>query len=182
MQIITDMLKELEAVSGTIDEEQVRRMCGRIVGAKRVYTVGRGRSGLIAKMFAMRLMHMGVTAYAVDEVVTPSIQAGDLLIICSGSGETASLKAMADRARQFGADIQIITANEESYLGKMADSRIVINGYTPKNKVNVNRSMQPMGSQFEQLMLFVLEAEVILLKETLGVSEELMMRKHANLE
>ena len=89
---------------------------------------------------------------------------------------------MADRARQFGADIQIITANGESYLGKMADSRIVINGYTPKNKVNVNRSMQPMGSQFEQLMLFVLEAEGILLKETLGVSEELMMRKHANLE
>lgn len=182
MKLILDILEELKSIASDIDRVQVNTLCDRIVAANRIYVVGRGRSGLIVKMFAMRLMHIGLTVYAVDEVVTPAINARDLLIICSGSGETASLKAMVDKAKANGAHVELITANADSYIAHRADDCIVVNGYTPKNTVNLSKSIQPMGSQFEQLMLFILESTIIMLKDRLGVSEEDMMACHANLE
>lgn len=182
MELITQMLEELCALSTEIRNDDVEMLCTEIRGTRRVYLAGRGRSGLISKMFTMRLMHLGLEAYAVDEVVTPAIGVGDLLILCSGSGETASLKAMADKAAHYQARIVLITANAESYLAAKADKKIVIEGYTPKNEKNSHHSIQPMGSQFEQMMMFTLEAAVLTLKKQLGVSEQEMMRRHANLE
>lgn len=177
-----EILEELQRVAQDIDQSQIDDMCRRILEAKRVYLAGRGRSGLIARMFAMRLMHMNLTAYVVDEVVTPAIQESDLLIICSGSGETGSLKTMADRAKAIGAQLQLITANEESYIAKRADAKVVIHGYTPKNEKNENRSIQPLGAQFEQLQMLVLDGAVVTIKKMLDVSEQEMMARHANLE
>ena len=57
----------------------------------------------------MRLMHMGKQVYVVGEIVTPSIQQGDLLLIVSGSGETESLVAMAKKAKRLGATIATVT-------------------------------------------------------------------------
>lgn len=182
MNQTVEILEELEHVAEEIDQGQVDEMCQRILGAKRVYLAGRGRSGLIARMFAMRLMHMNLTVYMVDEVVTPAIHDSDLLIICSGSGETGSLKTMADKAKAIGATLQLITANEESYIAKKADAKIVIHGYTPKNEKNENKSIQPMGAQFEQLQMLVLDGAVITIMKKLGLSEQEMMARHANLE
>lgn len=182
MNLIIEMLRELERVGESIDAGRVDALCEGILSAPRVYVAGRGRSGLIARMFAMRLMHMGLTAYAVDEVVTPAIAKGDLLLLCSGSGETGSLKTMCDRALQFGASVQLITANECSYIAQRAAQSVLIQGYTPKNETNVNRSIQPMGSQFEQLLMMTLDACVIKIMQARGVTEAEMMARHANLE
>lgn len=177
-----EILDELRNVACGIDEGQTEEMVRLILAAKRIYLAGRGRSGLIARMFAMRLMHMGLEAYVVDEVVTPAIQKDDLLIICSGSGETGSLKALADKAEAIGARIQLITANEESYIARKADAKVVIHGYTPKNEKNENKSIQPLGAQFEQLQMLVLDSMVVEIKNRLGVTEQEMMDRHANLE
>lgn len=182
MNITIEILDELKRVAEEIDANQLEEMCRRILEAKHVYLAGRGRSGLIARMFAMRLMHMGVSAYVVDEVVTPAIQKGDLLIICSGSGETGSLKIIADKAKQAGARLQLITANAESYIAERADSKVVIQGYTPKNETNKNRSVQPLGAQYEQLQMLTLDGVVVKIKQMLGVTEQEMMNRHANLE
>ena len=182
MNLIMEILDELKQVAEEIDHNQIEDMCSRILAAPQIFLAGRGRSGLIARMFAMRLMHMNLSAYVVDEVVTPAIQKDDLLIICSGSGETESLKTIAAKARNIGAKVQLITANEKSYIAKIADARIIIHGYTPKNEKNVNMSLQPMGAQFEQLQMIVLDGAVTIMKKTLGISEQEMMARHANLE
>ncbi len=182
MNLTVEILEELKPVAEEIDKAQVEEFCQRIFAAKRIYLAGRGRSGLIARMFAMRLMHMELEAYVVDEVVTPAIGKDDLLIICSGSGETESLKTMADRAKAAGASLMLITANEESYIADRADAKIVIHGYTPKNEKNVHSSIQPLGAQFEQLQMLLLDGIVVMLKQQIGVSEEKMMARHANLE
>ena len=36
----------------------------------------------------MRMMHVGLDAYVVGETVTPSLEADDIFIVGSGSGET----------------------------------------------------------------------------------------------
>ncbi len=48
--------------------------------AGRTFIGGAGRSLLVSRFFAMRLVHAGYQVSMVGEVVTPSIQAGDLFI------------------------------------------------------------------------------------------------------
>ena len=38
--------------------------------------MGAGRSGLVAKAFAMRLMHLGLEAFVVGETITPALNKG----------------------------------------------------------------------------------------------------------
>lgn len=68
--------------------------------AKRIFISGAGRSKLVGNFFAMRLMHGGYDVSVVGEIVTPSIKAGDLLIIISGSGETEQLIALPKKPRK----------------------------------------------------------------------------------
>lgn len=179
---VADVIKELLRIGDEISANEIEQMCDMILTSDRIFTVGRGRSGLVSKMFAMRLMHLNLEAFAIDEVVTPSIKSGDLMIICSGSGKTASLVTMAEKAVSLGASLQIITASAGSTIAKMANGTVLIPGYTPKNSVNKHLSIQPMGSQFEQLLLIVLDTAVVYLMEKKGVTENEMMARHANIE
>lgn len=96
---ITSVIEELRRTLTAVSYEQQEQLAAEIQKANRVFVAGAGRSGMMARCFAMRLMHMGITAYMVGEVVTPSIAAGDLLVIASGSGETASLVSMPNADR-----------------------------------------------------------------------------------
>ena len=53
-------------------------------------------------------------------------QTGDLLIICSGSGETGSLKSLAEKAKQSGIDLALVTMKKESTIGQLADVVLVL--------------------------------------------------------
>jgi 6-phospho-3-hexuloisomerase len=82
---------------------------------------GQGRSGLVAQMAAMRLMHVGFEAHAVGEATAPSICDGDGLVMISGSGETPVTLHLARLARRFGAHILAVTARADSTLARLAD-------------------------------------------------------------
>ena len=85
MSDIKVIIDELSRTLSGIDRKQQEQMADEILKAKHIFVAGAGRSGMMARCFAMRLMHMGMKAYMVGEVVTPSMQEGDLLIITSGS-------------------------------------------------------------------------------------------------
>jgi 6-phospho-3-hexuloisomerase len=51
---------------------------------RRWFCSGQGRSGLVAQMVAMRLMHVGFDVHAVGEPTAPSIREGDGLVMISG--------------------------------------------------------------------------------------------------
>ena len=136
------------------------------------------------KAFAMRLMHMGKVAYVVGETTTPGIARGDLLVIGSGSGRTASLLSMSQKAKQIGARILLITIDSQSPIGQLADCIIQIPVPSPKakNGADAIRSVQPMGSLLEQCLLLVLDAMVLLLMEREHLCSDEMFSRHANLE
>ena len=96
---ISAVYGELSRTLSAISPVQMEQLADAILKAKRIFVAGAGRSGMMARCFVMRLMHMGLQAYMVGEVVTPGIAAGDLLLIASGSGETASLACMAKKAK-----------------------------------------------------------------------------------
>src|SRR5919112_5858965 len=80
---------EVVGVLSAVSSDQMARARTMLTGCgPRWFCSGQGRSGLVAEMAAMRLMHAGFDAHAVGEPTAPSIGEGDGLIMISGSGET----------------------------------------------------------------------------------------------
>lgn len=175
------VLRELEAVLSQVDPAAGRALADAVLGAERIFLAGAGRSGLAARGFAMRLMHLGLTAHVCGETTAPGIGAKDLLLIVSGSGETASLAAMARKARAQGARVALVTVRPESTVGALAQTVLPVPAPTPKADSSF-RSVQPMGSLFEQASALILDALVLELMDRLGETGDTMFARHANLE
>lgn len=176
------IVSELGNIVGKIDENQIKAFVEIVHGANRVFSSAAGRSGLMIKAFAMRLMHMGKQSYVVSEMATTSAREGDLLVMGSGSGETESQLAIAKKAKRLGVKIALITINRNSSIGKLADCIIEIPASTPKIDGMNNISEQPMGNLFEQAMFVTLESIVMDLMETEKIESSYMFKNHANLE
>ena len=175
--------EELAYTLGQVDPENGEKLTDAILSAGKILVAGAGRSGFAVKAFAMRLMHMGFNAYVVGETVTPNLEADDLFIVASGSGETGSMVVMSEKAKKIGAKLATVTIRPEGSVGRMAD--IVIRIPAPTPKVNVSgafKSIQPLGSLFEQSLLLYLDAIVVRLMEKQGNDSDTMFTRHANLE
>ncbi len=172
---------ELAALVSRVSGESCEALCHAVVRATRVFVTGQGRSGLIMRMAALRLMQVGLTVHVVGDATTPAIQKGDLLLVASASGETPSPVQQAKRAVAAGASVALITCCPTSSLAKLADVLIHIPGETPKvNRQTENRL--PLATALEQATLVVLDAVVARLAELTGQSQASMMARHANLE
>ena len=88
---IKEILSQLQTVADSLSEDTVKVCAEKIDAHGRVFVYGAGRSGLMLRALAMRLMQMGKCAYVVGETVTPSVEEGDLLILASASGKTHSV-------------------------------------------------------------------------------------------
>ncbi|MGR8933005.1 MAG: 6-phospho-3-hexuloisomerase [Gammaproteobacteria bacterium] len=174
-QLIIDKISGILTATSDSYETQLTAMLDK---AARIFVSGAGRSGLVGRFFAMRLMHSGYDVSVVGEIVTPSIKCGDLLIIISGSGETEQLIAFTKKAREIGAEIVLITAKSGSTIGDMADAVFQIG--TPEQYGKVKG--MPMGTVFELSTLFFLEALISHVIHEKGIPEEEMRTRHANLE
>ncbi|MDO3409330.1 6-phospho-3-hexuloisomerase [Saccharibacillus sp. CPCC 101409] len=170
-----------EAVRG-IDAAQAEAFADALDGAANVFTAGAGRSGLMAKALAMRLMHSGSAAYVVGETTTPGIGPGDLLVIGSGSGETRTLVPMAEQARSLGADVAVVTLKADSTLAKLASLTVILPGAPKSREQGDYATIQPMGSLFEQVLLLFGDACVLRLMQRRGLDTNRMYGRHANLE
>jgi 6-phospho-3-hexuloisomerase len=175
--------REIDGALKGLDPGPCDRLAESILRSRRIFLAGMGRSGLIMRSFAMRLMHMGLAAHVVGETTTPAIGQGDLLLIGSGSGETESLLAMARRAKNLGIAVALITIHPGSSIGGEADLVVRVPATTPKSsQPSAATSIQPKGSLFEQTMLLICESVVLRLMELRGIDAEGMFLRHANLE
>ncbi len=177
------VVAELTHTLSSIDTEKAEQFVTLVMNAEEVFCAGAGRSGFQVKGFAMRLMHMGVNSYVVGETCTPNIKANGLLVICSGSGETKSLVNHANKAKEMGAKIALITINPESTIAKLADVVIEISAPSPKSaKEGEIKSIQPMGSLFEQSEGIFMDISIMMLMERKGLDSDTMFGRHANME
>lgn len=159
-----------------------REIFSGISTAPHIFVKGCGRTGLIMDMFAMRLSQMGFNAHVIGETTTPKARPGDLLLLGSGSGETESLTAIADKAKSAGVEIVLFTAKEKGTLQNTCDRMIVIKAPGKYDAKEGKTSGQPMGALFEQGLLIYLESLVLRQMEIFRVTEAEMREHHANLE
>lgn len=177
------VLDEVGAVMSSLDVEAASQLIDAIVDSPNVFVSGEGRSGLVARSFAMRLMHMGVAAYVMGETICPSISDGDLLAACSGSGTTPITCLRAEQAKSKRAvTVCAVTGRPESRLARGADIVVTLPG-TGKTADGVSeRSVQLSGSLFEQCLLILFDGLVLDLMRKLGKTRQDMTKRHANVE
>jgi 6-phospho-3-hexuloisomerase len=177
-----EIVKELNRTIDLIAEEEAEKLVDRILESKKVFVAGAGRSGFMAKSFVMRLMHMGLDAYVVGETVTPSLEKDDILIIASGSGETKSLVSMAEKAKTIDASVAVVTISPESTIGKLSDVAVKIPAKPKAGADSEYKTIQPMGSLFEQTLLLFFDSVILRIMNKKGLESGVMYGRHANLE
>ena len=173
---------ELSEVLGLVDEAQVQTLVKECAAAKKVYFSGAGRSLLSLRCIAMRFMHLGIETHVVGDTTTPAFEENDLLIIGSGSGETAGLINIAGKAKKLKGRLALITTRSQSSLGESADSIVVIPAYTDKVESQAKKPIFPGGSLFEQALLLLGDAVVLALARERGIDTGNPFPRHANLE
>lgn len=181
-QYLAKILKELIRTTDRISDEEAEKLANGILEAKKVFVAGAGRSGFMAKSFAMRMMHMGIDAYVPGETVTPNFEEGDMIIFASGSGETKSLVSMAEKAKSLGGTVAALTIFPDSTIGKLADMTVKLPGSPKDQSEGDYKTIQPMGSLFEQTLLLFCDAVILRFMEKKGLDTNKMYGRHANLE
>ena len=146
-----------------------------------VFVYGAGRSGFIGRCFAQRLMHLGIKSCFVSDAVTHQYTSEDLVIIISGSGETTSPVAIAQKAKEIGGKIALLTGNPNSSIGKLSDCIIKIEGKS-KDVAIAQKTLAPYTSLFDISTLSVLDSIGGVIMEILGVTETDIDKRHASIE
>ncbi len=178
---LSRILGEIEMTLSEITDARFEVVLEEILRADRVFLFGMGRTALIMKAFAMRLMHLGLKTHVVGDVTTPSIGDRDLLLVGTESGETPSVVLVCKKARESGSRIVSFTKNRVSSVVSLSDEVlfIVMDSEAQKDRTG---SIQPMGNVFQQSLLILTDILVKVLKDRLGISSKEMFKNHANLE
>lgn len=178
-KIIDEVSRTLKKIS----DKNTKELIDMILNSKRIFITGKGRTGFIMQLFAIRLMQMDFNVHVLGEPTSPSIEAHDLLIIGSGSGETDSLVVIANKAKKLGARLAAITMNSESSIAKISDTLLVIPASGSKfDKNAVSHSFQPMCNLFEQSLIILLDSLSIIIMDQEKINLEILYKRHANLE
>ncbi|WP_141433565.1 6-phospho-3-hexuloisomerase [Bacillus sp. 03113] len=176
------IIEEIQSVLRNIDESHLLQLASVLNQSKRIFVIGEGRSGLMAKSFAMRLMHLGATVYVIGETITPSMKKGDTLLAISGSGQTKSVVWVAEKASSIECKVIAISTAEESPLSKHALNVIIIPAATKFRKENETKTIQPLGSLFDQCAHILFDTVCLYYSEMNEISNQQALQLHSNME
>ncbi|NYT00940.1 MAG: 6-phospho-3-hexuloisomerase [Methanocellales archaeon] len=177
-----------------LEDEKIKEVIDQILNTKKnekkIFLLGAGRSGLVGRAFAMRLMHLGLNVFVVGETNTPSVEKGDILVVVSGSGETQSVVGLAQIGKHLGAKIISITSNPNSTSARIADVLIVLGvkvntddmDYLERQVRGTHRPLPPLGTLFEMTSMIFLDGVVAALMQITKKSAEDLKRRHTTLE
>jgi len=190
-QHISDRVSE---AVGTLVGNGLGEAIERISNAGKIFVYGAGRSGLVGRMFAMRIMHIGKQVHFVGDTTTPAINKGDLLMVISGSGKTQTALCVAQKAKEAGAEVLVICQRfqrrQNDHITFFADSVLIIDA--PASGEQFSRlaldshheavNPVPMGSIFELSTLLCVESIVGSIIRQKHIPEAHLKKRHANLE
>ena len=186
-----DISEEVLNISKGLDAKQVEEFIQALLKSKRIFIIGAGRSGIVAKAFAMRLMHLGFDSYVVGETITPALRSKDILVAVSGSGETSMIVSAAKIAKKIGAKLAAVTSYPQSTIAKISDIIVILPGrkktesttdFMHRELKGEYASAAPLGTLFEITALIFLDAVISSLMAALGKKEEDLRVRHATIE
>ena len=178
-----------------LDLEKVEEFIKLLLKAKRkkIFLLGMGRSGFVARAFALRLMNLHFNVYFLGETITPAAERDDALIAVSGTGSTKMVLTASSAAKDIGATVVAITSFPDSELSRLSDLVVIIKGRTktgePKEKdylarqiIGESEPLTPLGSVFENNCMVFLDSVIVELMHLLGRTEADLRIRHATIE
>jgi 6-phospho-3-hexuloisomerase len=165
------ILKNFENLK-ELDEGSVDKVCQIILDSGNIFVYGVGRSGIVGRMFAMRLVQMGLQAYFVGETIAPVVTEKDSVILLSGTGETQGALLVAQICRRVNAKIISITSSTDNSIYNASDFKIVL-------RTNESSDLAPLGTLFEISCHVFLDSLVAQLMNVKGESEADLRKRHA---
>jgi 6-phospho-3-hexuloisomerase len=182
MNNLEAIISEMQGVLKDVDSEMIEKVSSLLLSEKRIFVIGEGRSGFMAKSFAMRLMHLGAHVYVVGETITPSLQNGDVVVAVSGSGTTKSVVNTAKKARELDCPVIAITTKIDSELAGYATIVTHIPAATKYRTNNEAASIQPLGSLFDQCVHIFCDAVCLHVAANKSEDNGTAFLRHSNLE
>jgi len=192
--VVIDQSKEIINFLGILPEvlekqkENLDKFMETIKNGKAIHVFGVGRSGAVALCFAIRLKHFEKAfkhkVWWVGDEVREKIEKNDVLIVFSGSGETAEVIVVAERAKEAGAKIIAITSFENSTLASLADLIITIPGGLEKGKGwgYLEAQFSPKtfygGGEFELLSYVFQEILIGAIGNYLNIPKDVVIKEH----
>lgn len=157
------------------DIETINVVVEKILKTRQIFVYGAGRSGIVGKAFAMRLVQMGLRAYFIGETITPIVEHGDLVFIVSNKGETYSAIQTANIVRRVGGEVVVLTSNRHSKLALAANHILELK----IERDTKHRRFAPLGTLFEVAAFIFLDALVAEIMEKKNENEDTMRARHA---
>jgi 6-phospho 3-hexuloisomerase len=176
IEYIQRKIKDILNSVPTYDIEKVKKLFFK---SNRIFVYGAGRSGLVAKAFAIRLVHLGFETFVIGETITAPVQKGDLVVIISGSGETIPAVMTADIAHKLGAKVVSITGKKKSDISKYADITLYLSASCNDKE---RKRYAPLGTLFEASVWILMDGIIADLLESKNETEETMRKRHATLQ
>ncbi len=167
------ILDNLRETMKHVEKEKIESAVSMILETNHVFVYGAGRSGIISKAFAMRLVQLGITAYFIGETITPIVTDRDLAILISNQGTTKSTLLVAQVCKKVKSKIIVLTGNENAPLLKYANLSFIL-----KIKKD-SPELAPLGTLFELNTLLFFDSFIAQLMSVMNETEKSMRSRHA---
>ena len=104
-------------------------------------------------------------------------------MVSGGAGRMNHVGYVAQRGREAGATLIVVTAVPDSPLGRLADIivRLPAQAYLAEN-ADVVPTVQPMGNLYEQAAIILYDTISIMMRDLMGQTEGDMEHHHRNFE
>jgi 6-phospho-3-hexuloisomerase len=167
--------KKIAEILSDGDENLTVEVIKLILDSDKVFIYGAGRSGLIGKAFAIRLVQLGLKVFFIGETTTPIVDDTDVALIISNTGETMSAIQTANIIRRVGAKVIVMTSRKTSKLAHAGNIVIDLN----PTQDDATPALAPLGTLFEDTALIFLDGIVAQIMEKRSETESKMRGRHA---
>lgn len=171
-----DTVRALSEAASTsvlaMDPADPAALVDALTRARRIFCVGAGRTGLVARGFVIRLRQLDLEAYMAGESATPRPNQNDVVLVCSGSMRTPSILAIYKRMLAARVPVVVITASG----ARATHGRIL---HIP---IGDRASVAPLGTVFELALQLLLDGVIPEVMKQLARDEKSMAHWHTTLE
>ncbi len=189
-----NLLGRVGHVLSKTDNAQLESLVDLLMACRRLFVMGAGRSGLVGRFFAMRMMHLGKEVYVAGETNTPRIGEGDLLLLVSASADSPVCENAVSKSLSQGAKVALVTQmrpEAERVLPERVHCCVQLErranlqerwNYSRQRHAQEPVNPFPMGSLFECSALVMLESLVSMIIVRQQVPEQALVERHTILE
>jgi len=170
---------KLKGILSELNPQDIEKVISLFFQARRIFVYGAGRSGLVAKAFAIRLVHLGFQTFVIGETIGAPVKKDDMVFIVTGSGETIPSVMTAEITKNIGAQLVVLTGEKDSRITKFADISIVLSAGCNETE---RKQFAPLGTLFEASAWLLLDGLIAELMKNKNETEESMQSRHATLE